>query len=129
MNEIDNLFLKGKQVIMGQDEVSSRKAVIAIPDTLGFDGIMVYYCYTEKPDYVFEEDSHDVDEILAFIGGNPEDVEDFGAEIEIYINGERRVISETTVISIPAGTKHGPIKYLNLSKPVIQLAIQFGHKQ
>lgn len=121
---IDQYILK-EQVIRGEDIVSPNKAMIAIPDDLGFPGVWVQYNYTEKPDFVFEEDTHECDEVLSFFGGNPADISEFDAEIEVYVEGERYLVTEPTTFRLPAGTKHGPITYLDLKKPVVQVAIQF----
>jgi hypothetical protein len=47
--------------------------------------------------------SHDFHELLCFIGGNPEDINDLGAEISICLGDEmeEHIITTATVVSIP----------------------------
>ena len=68
--------------------------------------------------------SHTFDELLYFIGGNPADVNEFGAVIEVALGEEweKHVIDTTSIIYIPAGLSHCPINVKKVDKPVL-----FGH--
>ena len=39
--------------------------------------------------------THDYDEVLAFFGSNPDDTEDLGAEIEIWIDEEKNMMNKS----------------------------------
>ncbi len=69
--------------------------------------------------------AHDFHELLCFIGGNPEDINDLGAEISICLGDEleEHIITSATVISIPPGLKHCPLKVIKITKPFVFLEI------
>lgn len=71
--------------------------------------------------------SHPFDEILLFIGSNPKDLRDFGAEIEFWMGegkyAERFIINTTTLFYIPKGLVHGPQTFLKVEKPVLTIAM------
>ena len=62
---------------------------------------------------------HDFDEVLCFIGSNKEDPTDLGAEIEIWIDGKKYIITKTCMIYVPRGTKHLPLRFLKINRPFI----------
>ena len=68
---------------------------------------------------------HDYDELFAFIGTNPDDVYDLGAECEFWLGeGEERekvVITTTSSLYIPAGLAHLPQRWSKVTRPVIYL--------
>lgn len=65
--------------------------------------------------------SHDFDEFLCFLSCNPENVIDFGAEIELSLGreGEKQIIKSPTVVCIPQGLIHGPLNFKTTNKPVL----------
>ena len=56
-------------------------------------------------------------------------IRDFDAEIEIVLGEEMEVqtITSTSVVTIPAGLLHCPLRFKRLGKPVIFLEIAFEH--
>jgi hypothetical protein len=81
-----------------------------------------YHCIA-KPMSFDHAHSHDFPEMLCFIGGNPLDITDFGAEIEFTIGGETHMITSPTIVSIPSGVTHCPINIKKVAKPIIFLEI------
>ena len=70
----------------------------------------------------FEEEgmvSHDSDELMLFFGSDPANHEDLGAEIELWIENDKLLLTETCVIFIPKGAAHGLMKSANVRRPVI----------
>ncbi len=63
---------------------------------------------------------HDFDQIIFFLGTNPENDKEFDAEIEFYLGDEQEkyVITVPTIIHIPKGLTHGPLNYKRIGKPV-----------
>ena len=85
---------------------------------------MGYHCVT-KPILFKETHSHNNAEILCFIGGNPRDITDFGAEIEMSLGPEleKHVITQTSCVSIPPNLPHCPLNIKKVTKPVVFLEI------
>jgi len=86
------------------------------------DVSMGYHCVT-KPILFNETHTHNNEEILCFIGGNPLDITDFGAEIEMSMGPEheKHVITQTACVSIPANLAHCPLNIKKVDKPIIFL--------
>ncbi|HVI42276.1 MAG TPA: hypothetical protein VM577_16610, partial [Anaerovoracaceae bacterium] len=62
---------------------------------------------------------HPYDELLVFGGLDPKDIFYLGGEVSIELGEEREeyIFAEPTVICIPKGTPHGPVKIRRVSKP------------
>lgn len=89
-------------------------------------GISIKYQCINAPGYsCLEPETNDYHMIIAFIGGDPANIEDFGAEISICLGEEKEehVISSPGVISIPAGLLHFPLKVTKCDKPIVMLEI------
>ncbi len=71
---------------------------------------------------------HDFHQFFCFLGGDPKNIGDFDAEIEVYLGeeGEKHVITSPTVLHIPPGLVHCPMEYKRVDKPVIHFDIYFG---
>jgi hypothetical protein len=93
------------------------------------DVSMGYHCVT-KPISFKETHTHNNPEILCFIGGNPRDITDFGAEVEMALGPEKEkhLITQTTCVSIPANLPHCPLDIRKVSKPIIFLEISLAGK-
>ncbi|HSW57962.1 MAG TPA: hypothetical protein VLH15_06140 [Dehalococcoidales bacterium] len=52
------------------------------------------------------EHTHPFEEVLAFFGSDFQNPRDLGAELEVILDGEKNVVSRTSLIFIPAGMKH-----------------------
>lgn len=62
---------------------------------------------------------HDHDELIGFIGSDPNDPHALGAEIEIYLNGEKHILNKSCLVFLPAGVTHAPIIFRKIDKPII----------
>ncbi len=69
-----------------------------------------------------EEHDHDFDEYLIFLGTNPKDPNDLGGEVELWIDGEKHMLTKSCAIFIPAGVKHAPIYFRKIVTPIWYLA-------
>ena len=62
---------------------------------------------------------HDYGQILAFVSNNLENMFDFDAEIELYLEGEKHIINQTTIVYIPGGMMHCPLNIKRVGKPFL----------
>ena len=62
---------------------------------------------------------HDSAALLVFIGSNPEDPENLNAEIELWIENDKLILTTTCFVFIPKGTAYGNMVIKNLTKPVL----------
>jgi hypothetical protein len=69
-----------------------------------------------------DEHTHTWGEFMGFFGFNYENIHDLGAEIEFWIDGEKKVITESFAAFIPAGVKHGPLIVRNVRIPIFHFS-------
>ena len=69
---------------------------------------------------------HAVAEILYFIGGDPMNFKEFGAEVEFTMgegeDAEKHIITSTTWVYVPSNMLHCPLNFKRVDKPIM-----FGH--
>jgi len=70
--------------------------------------------------------THDYDEVIGFFGTNRDDPRELGAEIELWIDGEKNLMTESFLAFIPAGIVHCPLKILRIDRPVFHFATGQG---
>lgn len=61
---------------------------------------------------------HDYDEVIAFIGTNPEDIHDLGGEVELWLDDEKHIITRSSMVYIPKGLQHCPLTFLRVDRPI-----------
>jgi hypothetical protein len=75
---------------------------------------------------------HDHDEVVYFIGSDPRDIGDLGAEVnfKIGIKGqeEDHIISVPTAVVIPKGVWHCPMETLKFHRPFLCMAVSLTAK-
>ncbi len=119
----------GKYIVRGVASKESMPGVMpsAFGEPKDWAGInhRMKWNYVSKPVRIEEAHSHDFEEFLCFMGTNPSDTEEFGAEIEVSMgkDGEKQVINTPTVVVIPKGMVHSPINFKKVDKPVIYSSI------
>ena len=79
-----------------------------------------------EPNPHIHEHVHDFDEIVLHIGGDPDNPEDLGGEIDFYVEGQPLTLTTTCGIFLPAGVSHGPLIWKKVTKPHIEMAIMLG---
>jgi hypothetical protein len=78
-----------------------------------------------------ESHKHDFPQYLIFLGTNPDDLLDFGAEIELTLsedgeNLEKHIITRATEVYLPAGLYHCPLVFTKVVKPILIVDIFFS---
>ena len=80
---------------------------------------------------VLEEKPHsfNYERFLCFFASNPKDSFDFDGEIELSMGqeGEKQIISASTIAVIPKGMMHGPINFKRVNTPILFCDIRAGH--
>ena len=85
------------------------------------DFSVIWNCITEPFLMAKDPHSHDFDQFLHFYGANSLNITDFDAEVELSLGeeGEKHIITESTVVHIPKGLIHCPLNFKVVNKPVI----------
>jgi len=82
-----------------------------------------WYKSVPSRDPLFDEHTHDYDELIGFYGCDPEDPYNLNAEIEVTIDGELHVIDRSSLIFVPAGIPHMPLSLKRVDKPIFHFSV------
>ena len=69
---------------------------------------------------------HDADEIIGFFGNDPGNPYDLGAEIEMWLEDEKHVITKSALLFVPAGMKHCPLILKRVDRPIFHFTVVPG---
>jgi len=68
--------------------------------------------------------SHDFDEMIGFISaGSQENPREINGDVSINMNGEKHVLTESSLVYIPRGLEHCPLEFKDIKKPVLCVTI------
>jgi hypothetical protein len=70
--------------------------------------------------------THPFDEVVAFLGTNPDDPSDLCGEIEMWLEDEKHLLTKSFMIYIPAGMKHCPLIIRRVDKPIFHFTLGPG---
>ena len=90
---------------------------------------MGWQVFTKPYRLELESHHHDTDEYLFFLGAElPDLAGSFDGEIEYFMGEEyeRHIITQATVLYIPAGLEHNPCDIKRLGKPMMFSALQLA---
>ena len=112
----------GPRVIISKDLVSDANTIVEY----GFISGDLTMGQTQS-DKDFASHRHDYEEVFLFLGTDPQDTTDLGAEIEFWLGeGEERdkvVLTTSSAVYVPGGLVHFPLTYRNVKRPVMQVTI------
>ena len=119
--------------ILGKPPQGRLRDLIVRTDNEIAEGSQHFIAHRISPWYVPRTHSphiHRDAEVLAMLGTNPDDPWDLGAEVEIFMGPEmeRHVITESSLVFIPAKFIHCPISYHNVKRPFIFIQDQYSPK-
>jgi hypothetical protein len=79
--------------------------------------------FTNRPSIRRSKHTHDFDETLAFMGGDPEHPMDLNGEVELFIEDERLLLTKSCLVYIPAGVNHCPMNFLRVDRPIFHFSV------
>lgn len=87
-----------------------------------------WYSAVPERDPIFAEHVHeDADELIGFMGSDPANPEDLGGEIEFTIGGEPHLLTRSSIIFVPAGLSHNPMRILKVDRPIFHFSVVTSH--
>jgi mannose-6-phosphate isomerase-like protein (cupin superfamily) len=72
---------------------------------------------------VAESHKHDFDQVIFFMGGDPNNVVDFDAEVEMGFDDVINLVTYPACVYIPKGLMHGPLNIKKVTKPFMFIDI------
>jgi hypothetical protein len=67
--------------------------------------------------------THDFDEVVGFIGSDPQNPDDLCGEVEFWLEDEKYILRNSCFILAPKGLKHCPLRVLRVDRPILFLAV------
>lgn len=67
--------------------------------------------------------THDHDEIIGFFSNDASKPYDLGGEIEIWLEGEKQIITKSCMIFVPAGMVHCPLILRRVDRPIFHFTV------
>jgi len=130
-NKYDNLFgTKLRENSMVPDIVPGPQAYFrGDADLPGAKINMGWQIFIKPYKLEMESHHHDTDEYLFFMGSTfPDLCGSFDAEIEYFMGKEyeKHIITQPTVLYIPAGVEHNPCWIMRVGKPLFFTALQLA---
>jgi hypothetical protein len=84
---------------------------------------MAFRWYTEPKGDRGENHSHDFDEVLGFLGSDWGNQGELNGEIELWLEDEKYVLTKSSLIFIPRGLKHLPLRVLRVDRPILHFSM------
>jgi hypothetical protein len=66
--------------------------------------------------------THEFDEVLAYIGMDPEKPNDLNGEVEFWIEDEKLTVTESCIIYVPKGLTHCPMHIRRADRPIFHFS-------
>lgn len=111
---------------------------VTFPDEVYLDGAIIegspvvvdigWRFQIPEPDPVEWTHTHGFDEVLCFIGTDPENPRDLGGEIEFHIGDEKHTFNKTTTIYVPKGVPHCPFMHKRVDRPFLLVVFALTDK-
>ena len=97
-----------------------------VPGSFQMNISWYHHASDDRPLFGHGEHTHDFDEMVGFIGSDPNDPNDLGGIIEIGINGELHRLTKSSVIFFPRNMKHLPLSIIELHRPILHFSISMN---
>jgi hypothetical protein len=103
--------IKCPQINVGSEKLNN------IPFTMNWSYLTEPFVMVDK------SHSHEFNQIICFIGGDPTNIREFGGEIWFYFGEEeeKHVITSPSYICVPSGIVHAPLIVKKINKPVVYM--------
>jgi hypothetical protein len=66
--------------------------------------------------------THEFDEVLAYIGMDPENPKALNGEVEFWIEDEKLTLTESCIVYVPKGLKHCPMHIRRADRPIFHFS-------
>lgn len=105
-------------------ELEGIESFVVSGKSWGFYDCHIGMTAVDTPFVMLDEvHTHPHEEFICFIGGDPLNPREFGAEVELCLGEEqeKHIITSTTVVYIPKEFPHCPLNFKVVTKPVVLL--------
>jgi hypothetical protein len=72
--------------------------------------------------------THEFDEIIGFIGSDPQNPYELYGEVEFWLEDEKYLLTKSCLIFAPSGLRHCPLRVTRVDRPILFLAFSVTGK-
>jgi hypothetical protein len=72
--------------------------------------------------------THDFNEVVGFLGSDPQNPHDLGGEVEFWLEDEKYLLTKSCLIYVPKGLRHCPLTVKRVDRPILFLAVSVTSK-
>ncbi len=88
----------------------------------------VWITETDQETHWVDEHVHDYDEVLIWTGSDPQNPRDLGAVLRMVIDGEEHIVTKSGSVYIPAGVRHCPLDFIEVTRPFTFSALSIARE-
>ncbi|OGN98911.1 MAG: hypothetical protein A2Y58_04595 [Chloroflexi bacterium RBG_13_51_52] len=81
-------------------------------------------CASEKP--AAQAHTHDFTETITFFGTDFSNPQDLCGEVELWLDGEKHIMTKSFLAYIPAGMTHCPLIVRKVERPIFHFTVGLG---
>jgi hypothetical protein len=94
----------------------------------GTPAIICSWYWKATEEYGTPAHTHDFDEVIGFIGSDPDNPQDLCGEVEFWLEDEKYLLKNSCLIFAPRGLKHCPLRVVRVDRPILFLAVSMSNK-
>jgi hypothetical protein len=117
ISELKTHISRYAQIEAPQISVAGAKDFMGANFSLGWSYI------TQPLLMVAEAHTHEFDQVVFIMGGNPQNVADFDGEVEMTLGKEKHIITYPACVFIPKGLLHCPLNFKRVTKPMMWIDV------
>jgi hypothetical protein len=72
--------------------------------------------------------THDFDEVIAFFGSDPHDIHNLRGEVELWMGGEKHIITESCLVFVPKSMENCLLSFNRVDRPIFRFTAGTGNK-
>lgn len=103
--------------------IAPQMGAFGARDLNGADFSLGWSFLTQPFLMVAEPHKHDFDQVIFFMGGDPNNVGDYDAEVEMGLENTVHLINYPACVYVPKGLMHGPLNIKRVTKPIMFIDI------
>lgn len=118
---------------LSADEIQQKLKDSRMTRLLWLDGEMLkgafymdFVWYHQPSDSGPGPHKHDFDEVLGFIGCDPQNPQDLGGEMELWLEDEKYLLKSTCLVFVPRGMRHCPMIARKVNRPFVHFSAGNG---
>ncbi len=126
----EELTSRGRTPNIKEPDVPYSEGVLWLDEQIIKDAFYMEVCLvgpgTKSTGEMVKPHTHEVNEIIGFVGTSVENPQDLGGEVIFWLEDEKHILTETCMVYVPAGLKHCPLSIEKVTSPIVHYSVMMG---